>query len=140
MKQKVRPFTIVIIVVDCLFGLWIVSGLVSSAKHCSSSAITYRDACNAGATIGVGIIVVFAAAVNVVLGLLWFVTKPAAPGAGQLAPGGPVRPTHGKPQPGWYPDPVNVGRLAWWDGSGWSFEGSDTSALLENPRRPDPPT
>lgn len=80
-KPKRRKLTWVILVVDLLFAFWIIGGLASVSGNCSGKTGAALEACRngtaAGATIGVALIVVFAAAVNVILGVIWFVTRPS---------------------------------------------------------------
>jgi len=66
-----RPMTWVIVVVDVLFAIWIVSALANN----SCSDATYKNACDTGTAIGVGIILFLAAVVNAILGVLWMVTR-----------------------------------------------------------------
>ncbi|MFN2608434.1 MAG: hypothetical protein ABR511_11190 [Acidimicrobiales bacterium] len=54
-----------------LFLVWIIAG--ASSTHCGST--DNPQACQAGTAIGVGAIIVLAAAVNAVLGVLWLVTR-----------------------------------------------------------------
>jgi hypothetical protein len=79
---KWRPFTWVIVIINVLFLVWIVAGVAGLADECADEAANLRDACEAGtavgATIGVGIIIGLWAFVDVILGVLWLVTKPKA--------------------------------------------------------------
>ena len=76
---KGRVFTWVIVVVNVLFLIWIVTAIAGagSTKDCGSlSASSCQDATAAGTAIGVGLIIVFLAFVDIVLGILWLVTRP----------------------------------------------------------------
>jgi len=80
--EKKRVFTWVILVVNILFLLWIVSGLTSASNNCSGMIGSDLDTCQGatavGAGIGVIVIVFFWALVDVILGVLWLVTRPKA--------------------------------------------------------------
>ncbi len=77
---KWRPFTWVIVVINALFLIWLIGGLASVADECAG--VTGRDleACEAGtaigAGIGAGIILTFWVLVDIILGIVWLVTKP----------------------------------------------------------------
>lgn len=77
---KWRPFTWVIVVINVLFLIWIIAGLSGAANNCNNEVGQAKRACEAGtavgASIGVGIIVFFWAFVDVILGILWLVTRP----------------------------------------------------------------
>lgn len=75
-----RPLTWVILAFNALMLAWMISGLVSAA-HTSSNCSTevYSDACRTGAAIGTGIAVTFIlilwALGDVILGVIWLVTR-----------------------------------------------------------------
>lgn len=77
---KWRPFTWVILIINVLFLVWIIAGVAGVAGECANEVGIDRDACEAGtavgATIGVGIIIGLWAFVDVILGVLWLITKP----------------------------------------------------------------
>jgi hypothetical protein len=77
---KWRPFTWVIVIINVLFLVWIVAGVAGLADECADEVGDLQEACEAGtavgATIGVGIIIGLWAFVDVILGVLWLVTKP----------------------------------------------------------------
>jgi hypothetical protein len=54
--------------------VWAVAGGSSAANNCSDAA--YQDACNAGAGIGVAIILLIGFFGFVFLALIWFMTRP----------------------------------------------------------------
>lgn len=74
-----RPFTWVILVINALFLAWLISGVVSASGNCAGMRGQDLQACQAGtavgAGIGVAIIVLFWALVDVILGVLWLVTR-----------------------------------------------------------------
>jgi hypothetical protein len=81
---KPRAFTWVILVIDALFLCWILYAFVTAAstsQNCSSS--NFANACRNGTEIGMGVSILFilllAAAVNVVLGVAWFITREPEP-------------------------------------------------------------
>jgi hypothetical protein len=93
-----RRFTWVILVINVLFLIWIIGGMASSsgpAHDCGSlDQQTCDSAKNVGTAIGVGLIVAFWAVVDVILGIIWLVTKPrgrACPACGTNVKPGLVR-------------------------------------------------
>ncbi|MGZ5408310.1 MAG: hypothetical protein ACXWDG_11075 [Aeromicrobium sp.] len=77
---KWRVFTWVIVVINVLFLVWIVTGLAAAGNNCAGETGDSLSACQAGtavgASIGVGIIVFLWAFVDIILGILWLVTRP----------------------------------------------------------------
>jgi hypothetical protein len=77
---KWRPFTWVILVINILFLIWIISGVAGTADSCEGMTGDELEACEAGtaigASIGVGIIVFFWVMVDIILGIIWLVTRP----------------------------------------------------------------
>lgn len=73
-----RKFTWLILVVQVLFIVWIVTGVSSVSDSCSGLTGTDLDVCQAGtaigAGIGVGLILVLWAVVDVILLVVWLVT------------------------------------------------------------------
>jgi heme/copper-type cytochrome/quinol oxidase subunit 4 len=81
-KTKMRKFTWVILVINLLFLIWVISGLASgsSSASCGSlSATDCQNAQNVGKGIGVAIVFVFWAVVDVILGVLWLITNRRKP-------------------------------------------------------------
>lgn len=76
-------FTWVILAVNVLFLIWIIVGVASgsgNATNCGAlSQQTCNDAGHAGTAIGVALIIVFWAVVDVILGVLWLVTRKREP-------------------------------------------------------------
>lgn len=80
-----RPLTWVIILFNVLMVAWLVSGVATVADNCAGEVGSSLEACEAGTAIGAGIgaafIIFVWAAGDVVLGVVWLVTrKTAAPG------------------------------------------------------------
>lgn len=69
-----RKMTWLIVVVNILMLVLI----VSAASSANCEAEEFVEACEAGTGIGVGIVIVLWAAVDVILGVLWLVTKGSA--------------------------------------------------------------
>lgn len=82
-KRKHRVFTWVILVINVLFLIWVITGVASgsgNATNCGGlSQQTCNDAAHTGTAIGVALIVVFWAIVDVILGVLWLVTRKREP-------------------------------------------------------------
>ena len=74
-----RPFTWVILVVDLLFLIWLITALVGTSDSCSGESELAKAVCDTlstvGATIGAALIVSLWGFVNVILGVLWLVTR-----------------------------------------------------------------
>jgi hypothetical protein len=74
-----RPFTWVILAINVLFLAWVIGGIASSAagQDCGSLSV---EACTAagqiGTGIGVALIIGLWVAVDLILGLLWLITRP----------------------------------------------------------------
>jgi hypothetical protein len=83
---KWRPFTWFIVVINILFLIWVIAGAGSAAntvKDCSSLSGQAKQVCEAGnagtaagTAIGVGIIIFLWAFVDIILGVIWLVTRP----------------------------------------------------------------
>lgn len=77
--RRWRPLTWVILAVNLLFVVWIVAGLLGVADECTGFSGTELDLCEAGtaigAGIGVGIIVFLWVAADIILGVVWLVTR-----------------------------------------------------------------
>jgi len=72
-----RKFTWFILAVNTLFLLWIIAAVAGSGgQDCGSLTQEQCDsAAGVGTAIGVGIIVVFWAFVDVILGVIWLITN-----------------------------------------------------------------
>ena len=73
-----RKTTWLILFVQVIFIIWIIVGVASASDNCAGVDADYLDACQAGtavgAGIGVGLIIVLWAMVDVILGVIWLVT------------------------------------------------------------------
>lgn len=119
-KPKKRIFTWVILVINALFLIWVIVGIASSsgnAKDCNGlDQATCNSATHAGTAIGVGLLIVFWAFVDIILGILWLVTRKKEPSIVyvQQAPSAP-------PAGAWHQAPNDPpGTQRWWDGSRWT--------------------
>ena len=79
---RFRVFTWVILVVNVLFLIWIISALGAAGNNCAGLQGDALRACQAGTAVGAGIgtiIILFLwALVDVILGILWLVTRKRA--------------------------------------------------------------
>lgn len=77
---KWRVFTWVILVINALFLFWVIAGGSSAASNCNGltgQALTNcQTGTTVGAAIGIGIIILLWAAVDVILGVIWLVSRP----------------------------------------------------------------
>jgi hypothetical protein len=83
---KWRPFTWIILAVNVLFLVWLITGVggaADQAEDCTALVGNAKDLCEAGnagtavgAGIGAAIILFLWALVDVILGILWLVTRP----------------------------------------------------------------
>ena len=83
---KWRPFTWVILVINILFLVWLIAGVGSAGEEisdCADLTGQAQDLCeaeNAGTAVGAGIgafvIIVLWALVDIILGIIWLVTRP----------------------------------------------------------------
>lgn len=75
-----RVFTYVILTINALFLIWVIVGAASGSGHATNCGSLDQQTCDsaahAGTAIGVALIIVFWAVVDVILGILWLVTKP----------------------------------------------------------------
>jgi hypothetical protein len=125
-KRKVRVFTWVILVINLLFLIGVIAAVANSHKGTCNGldTPTCNSAKDAGTAIAVIIVVVFWAAVDVILGIVWLVTRrrePAIVYVQQVAPQppysqAPPTPPSAQPPAAWYADPQNPAQLRWWDG------------------------
>jgi predicted nucleic acid-binding Zn ribbon protein len=74
-----RIFTWVILAFNLLMLIWVISGIASNARNCSGltgDALTNCQAGNVGTGIGVGLLILLWALGDIILGVLWLVTRP----------------------------------------------------------------
>ncbi|WP_405364530.1 zinc ribbon domain-containing protein [Kitasatospora sp. NBC_00039] len=74
-----RIFTWVILAFNLIMLIWIITGVSSTAKNCkglTGEALTNCQANNVGTGIGATLILVVWALGDVILGVLWLITKP----------------------------------------------------------------
>jgi hypothetical protein len=79
-KPKQRPLTWVILGWNILMAIWIMYGIgATSSQYGDCAAEAYTEACQAGTSVGaavaVGGILFLTAIVDVILGVIWMVTK-----------------------------------------------------------------
>lgn len=74
-----RPFTWIIVVINVLFLAWVISAGGAAAGNCEGLTGADLDACQVGtgigATLGIGVIIFFWALIDVILGVVWLVTR-----------------------------------------------------------------
>lgn len=81
-KTKMRKFTWVILAINLLFLIWVIAGAASGGDTSSCGSLSATDCENAqdvGKGIGVVLIIVFWAVVDVILGVLWLITNRRKP-------------------------------------------------------------
>lgn len=66
---RFRIFTWVILAVNVIFLIWIIDGIATRPDPTSAAA-------NVGTAIGVGLVIGLWVAADVILGILWLITKP----------------------------------------------------------------
>lgn len=74
-----RVFTWVILAFNLIMLIWVISAIASNARTCNGltgDALTNCEAGNVGVGAGVIILIVVWALVDVILGVLWLVTRP----------------------------------------------------------------
>lgn len=75
-----RPFTWIILVVNVLFLIWVIGGVAGSSGTPEGCGSLSNETCNeaeaVGTAIGVGLIIFFWALLDVILGVIWLVTRP----------------------------------------------------------------
>ncbi len=73
-------FTYVILLVNVIFLIWIIAGAASTSGHATDCGTLTQETCdsarNVGAGIGIGIIIFLWAAADVILGIVWLITRP----------------------------------------------------------------
>jgi hypothetical protein len=121
-KRKVRVFTWIILAINVLFLIWVIAGAASGSGHASNCGSldqqTCDDAAHTGTAIGVAIIIVLWAAVDLILGIIWLVTRRREPTVVYVQQQAPPPQL---PQGGWFPGPGDPpGTLRWWDGMRWT--------------------
>lgn len=81
--------TWVVLVFNVLMVVWIVAGLVGVSDNCADEVGSALDACETGtavgASIGIAFLVILWALGDVILGVLWLVTRKTA-AAGRVCP------------------------------------------------------
>jgi hypothetical protein len=82
-KRKVRVFTWVILAINALFLIWVIAGVASGSGHATDCGSLDQNTCDSashvGTAIGVGIIVFLWAAADLILGVIWLVTRKRTP-------------------------------------------------------------
>jgi zinc-ribbon domain len=77
---KWRPFTWVILAVNVLFLIWLITGISTASGNATNCGTLSQETCNearnAGTAIGAGIIIFLWALVDVILGVIWLITRP----------------------------------------------------------------
>jgi len=74
-----RFFSWVILAFNLIMLIWVITAISSNARSCSGltgDALTNCEAGNVGTGIGVGLLFIFWALGDVILGVLWLVTRP----------------------------------------------------------------
>lgn len=81
-SRKVRPLTVVVLLFNVLMAVWLVSGLAGVTDNCEGEVGSALEACEAGTAIGAGLGMAFILFVwvagDVILGVIWLVTRNAA--------------------------------------------------------------
>ncbi len=113
-----RKMTWVLIAWSVLVVIWIIVG-VNSAE-CETAE--FQDACEAGTSLGVGLILFLGFMGFVILALVWFMTRPREVRIVNAGPAQTGSPMMGRPPPpgaaqptGWYPDPAGRFQYRWFD-------------------------
>jgi preprotein translocase subunit SecG len=103
----------------------------TNSADCGSKGDKYSQAgCEAGAGIGVGIMLVLWFIGFIVLSLIWFMTRPRERSTAQPpAVPAPSAPPPSGPAAGWYPDPYEPGSIRYWDGYQWGEEKRDAASV-----------
>jgi len=130
-----RIFSYVILAVNLLFLIWIIAGVAGSSGHATDCGTLDQSTCdaarNVGTSIGVGIVIGLWVAVDVILGIIWLVTRSSkrqCPTCGNGVSKGVTvckscgydfRVAANRPAPGWYPHPSGQPGQMWWDGYRW---------------------
>src|SRR3954453_19209344 len=77
---RFRVFTWIILAINVLFLIWIIGGTSSAADNCDGEVGDALSACEAGTAIGAGIgaamIIGLWVAVDIILGIIWLITRP----------------------------------------------------------------
>jgi hypothetical protein len=77
---RFRVFTWIILAINVLFLIWIIGGTSSAADNCDGKVGDALSACQAGTAIGAGIgaamIIGLWVAVDIILGIIWLITRP----------------------------------------------------------------
>jgi hypothetical protein len=76
---RFRVFTWIILAINVLFLIWIIGGASSAADNCDGQVGDALEACQAGTAVGAGIgvalIIGLWVAVDLILGILWLITR-----------------------------------------------------------------
>ena len=77
---RFRVFTWIILAINVIFLIWIIAGTSSAAKNCDGKVGDALSACQAGTAVGAGIgaalIIFLWVAADVILGIIWLITRP----------------------------------------------------------------
>ena len=69
-----------ILLVNLIFLIWIIAGAASTSGHATDCGTLTQETCDnardVGAGIGIGIIIFLWAAADVILGIVWLMTRP----------------------------------------------------------------
>ena len=81
-KKKVRVFTWIIVAINLLFLVWMIFGIAGVANSSCQAGMTQQN-CDAAKAIGGGvgaILIIFLwVAADIILGIIWLVTRKKAP-------------------------------------------------------------
>lgn len=76
---RLRPFTWIILAINVLFLVWIIRGTASAGSQPCPPGLS-PEACTAASQVGTGIgaalIIALWVAVDIILGILWLITRP----------------------------------------------------------------
>ncbi len=81
-KRKVRIFTWIILAINALFAAWLILGVISVSNNTCDPSLS-QQSCDAAKAVGGGIgallIVFLWVAADVILGIIWLVTRKREP-------------------------------------------------------------
>lgn len=82
-KKKRRVFTWVIVGINLIFLIWMIAGVSAATSTPMNCGTMDQRTCEAaqgiGTTIGAGLVIMLWVAVDVILGILWLVTRKREP-------------------------------------------------------------
>lgn len=85
-KKRRRIFAWVIVGINLIFLIWLITGLVGAAQQTATQCANQQDmarlchdASNAGTAIGAALIIGLWVALDIILGILWLVTRKREP-------------------------------------------------------------